>query len=31
MTGGAERYRRDTERRVEGGDESKIGRFSFDL
>ena len=31
MTGGAERCRRDTERRVEGSDESKIGRYSFDL
>jgi hypothetical protein len=31
MTGGAERSRRDAERRVESSDKSKIGRDDFDL
>jgi hypothetical protein len=31
MTGGAKRSRRDAERRVESSDESKIGRYGFDL
>ena len=30
-TGGAERCRRDAERRVEGSDKSKVGRNSFNL
>jgi hypothetical protein len=31
MTGGAQCYRRNAERRIESGNESKIGRYCSDL